>query len=77
MHRFGQVFYDADGSGHGRYGVADDKGAVLVLRPDGHLGTACGLDEGHVVSAYLARFMAARKSSRPMDQPRGLNCEED
>ena len=74
--RFGQVFYDVDESGHERYGVADDEGAVLVLRPDGHLGTACGLDEGHVVSAYLSRFMAARKSRGPTDQPKGFNCEE-
>lgn len=60
-HPFCQIFYDADGSAHERYGIAHDKGAVLTIRPDGVVGTACVLNEGHLVSAFFAKFMAADK----------------
>ena len=59
--RHGQILYDAGGAAHERYGVDEDKGAVLVLRPDGLLGTACGLDEGPMLSSYFRRLMKAQK----------------
>ena len=58
--RYGQILYDVDKSAHERYGIAEDKGAVLTLRPDGLLGTACALDEGREVSAYFARFLTIK-----------------
>ena len=57
---YGQILYDVDKSAHERYGIAEDKGAVLVVRPDGLLGTACALDEGREVSAYFARFLTIK-----------------
>ena len=63
--RYGQILYDVDESAHERYGIAEDKGAVLILRPDGLLGTACALDEGQEVSAYFARFLTIKGRGNP------------
>lgn len=71
-HRFGQVFYDAVGSAHERYGIAHDKGAVLIIRPDGVVGTACGLSEGHLVSAYFAKFIATEKEESSVNEFNGV-----
>lgn len=73
-HRFGQVFYDADGSAHERYGVAHDKGAILIVRPDGLLGTAFGLNEGHLASAYFAKFTTARKEKSVVNGSNGVSA---
>ncbi|KAL8815846.1 MAG: hypothetical protein Q9223_005056, partial [Gallowayella weberi] len=43
---FGTIVYDIDGSAHGRYGINVEKGAVVVVRPDGVVGTVAGLGEG-------------------------------
>ena len=59
--RLGSAFYDVDGSAHERYGVPSGEGQVIVLRPDGTIGTACGLDGGVELSAYFAKFMKAKK----------------
>ena len=67
----GQVFYDTDGSGHRHYGVPDDKGAILILRPDGLLGTACALDEGQVVSTYFAKFLTIEKRGGSVSKSNG------
>ncbi|OAG01826.1 3-propionate hydroxylase [Paraphaeosphaeria sporulosa] len=50
----GRVFYDGDHSAHERYGVRADKGAVLVLRPDGWVGTVAELGSGG--KAALERY---------------------
>ena len=71
IRRVGQVFYDADKSAHERYGVTDERGAVLILRPDGLLGTACGLDEGQLASAYFARFVTSKNYHMVSDQRNG------
>ncbi|KAI4687431.1 hypothetical protein J4E81_008282 [Alternaria sp. BMP 2799] len=57
----GRVFYDADCSAHMRYGVAAEKGAVVVLRPDGWVGTVVELDgnAGSKLERYFARFLLA------------------
>lgn len=64
---FGQGYYDIDGSAHERYGVDIIKGAVLVLRPDATIGTACGLDEGSKISAYFANFLKVEKKTKAVD----------
>lgn len=58
---FGRVFYDADCSAHMRYGVATENGAVLVLRPDGWVGTVVELDEnaGQNLERYFGMFLTA------------------
>ena len=65
---FGQAFYDVDGSAHERYGVEIDKGSVVVVRPDGTIGTACGLDQGSRISAYFAEFVRVGKKLELVEQ---------
>ena len=57
----GNAFYDVDGSAHKRYGILTEKGAVIVLRPDGMIGTVCNLVDGNEASRYFAQFVIARK----------------
>ncbi|KAL8952763.1 MAG: hypothetical protein Q9222_001348 [Ikaeria aurantiellina] len=54
---FGTKVYDPDGSAHERYGVAVDKGALLVLRPDGTVGTAMRLEDGDMLREYFHGFL--------------------
>ncbi|KAF1966417.1 FAD/NAD(P)-binding domain-containing protein [Bimuria novae-zelandiae CBS 107.79] len=56
---FGRVFYDADHSAHERYGVRPDNGAILVLRPDGWVGTVIelGLGGKAALEKYFQRFL--------------------
>jgi phenol 2-monooxygenase len=56
---FGSVFYDADHSAHQRYGVSASRGAVLVLRPDGWVGTVTELGAGGKVALerYFQRIL--------------------
>lgn len=36
-----------------KYGVAIDSGAVVVVRPDGYVGTICALGDGEGLKRYL------------------------
>jgi phenol 2-monooxygenase len=58
---FGRVFYDEDHSAHLRYGIATKKGAVVVLRPDGWVGTIAELggNTGEKLKRYFSRFLLA------------------
>lgn len=58
---FGNAFYDVDGLAHERYGIPVSKGAVVIARPDGTIGTLCALEDGASVSRYFERFMAVEK----------------
>ena len=60
---FGNAFYDVDGLAHERYGVPISKGAVVVTRPDGTIGTVCAFGNGASLSRYFERFMAVKKRS--------------
>jgi phenol 2-monooxygenase len=51
----GHLYFDFDGSAHSRYGVSLSSGAVVVIRPDGIIGYATGLDGGDGVAAYLTK----------------------
>lgn len=42
---------------HERYGISRSAGAVIVVRPDGYVGTIVPLDELAVLDAYFAGFM--------------------
>ncbi|KAF2734884.1 FAD/NAD(P)-binding domain-containing protein [Polyplosphaeria fusca] len=63
---FGRVFYDQTQCAHERYGVNTGTGAVLVLRPDGWVGTVVGLGKGgpgelmHYFSTFLRIGSTAR-----------------
>jgi phenol 2-monooxygenase len=58
---FGRVFYDENFTAHLRYGIATEKGAVVVLRPDGWVGTVVKLDgnAGEKLERYFGRFLNA------------------
>jgi phenol 2-monooxygenase len=64
----GRVFYDNDHSAHERYGVKADKGAILVLRPDGWVGTVSELGSGGKVALekYFQRFLVGDSSQVPI-----------
>ncbi|KAJ4289839.1 hypothetical protein N0V90_011171 [Kalmusia sp. IMI 367209] len=66
---FGRVFYDGDHSAHDRYGVSADKGAVLVLRPDGWVGTVAELSaQGRLaLERYFQRFLVSILGNRTTD----------
>ncbi len=56
---FSSVYYDTDRSAHKRYGVDVKIGAVLVLRPDGIVGTSAELSArgDSDVTEYLQRII--------------------
>jgi len=60
---FGEVFYDLEGAAHERYGIADDKGAIFILRPDGTIGIICELGDGETMATYFKRFVIDEKDS--------------
>ena len=55
--RFGRACYDVDGAAYERYGVKEEVGLVVVVRPDGHVGMACGLEEGERLRGYFDGFV--------------------
>jgi phenol 2-monooxygenase len=42
---------------HERYGISRDAGALVVVRPDGYVGTIAPLDELAALDAYFVGFM--------------------
>ncbi|KGO37803.1 Monooxygenase, FAD-binding [Penicillium expansum] len=56
---FGTVYMDDKRRAHSRYGINLRYGALLVLRPDGHLGFAAELSVAglEAVKAYLSKFL--------------------
>jgi phenol 2-monooxygenase len=53
---FGKVFFDREKTAHERYGVDLQKGSIVVLRPDGWIGTVLRL--GGEAVADLERYFA-------------------
>lgn len=51
--RFGQAYWDRDGTAHVRYGISEHSGAVVVLRPDGYFAFATTLDRGEKLGKYF------------------------
>lgn len=68
---FGNAFYDVDGLAHERYGVPISKGAVVIARPDGTIGTVCSLEDGKSLSRYFERFVTAEKRTDRESQKHG------
>lgn len=50
----GKLYFDLESLAHNRYGVYDDHGAVVILRPDGIIAFAAGLDELDKIEEYFA-----------------------
>lgn len=45
------------GGGFAAYGIDPNVGAVVVVRPDGYVGTVASLDHVEAVDEYFAGFM--------------------
>ncbi|KAL8786883.1 MAG: hypothetical protein Q9213_002514 [Squamulea squamosa] len=61
---FGTIVYDGDGSAHQRYGILISEGAVVVLRPDGTVGTVVGLGDGESLGRYFRGFLKYQQHNR-------------
>lgn len=57
----GKVFFDSQHAAHARYGVDVGSGAIVVLRPDGWIGTMISLEPAAVqeLEQYFGRIMVA------------------
>lgn len=60
---FGDAYYDTDNAAHSKYGVSVGRGAIVVLRPDGILGTAADLDDWESIVKYFSAFMIAQTTT--------------
>ena len=47
------------GSGYEKYGIDAQKGAIVIVRPDGYVGTVAPYEHFADVEAYFAGFMSA------------------
>jgi len=56
MKPFGDTYYDPTNMAHGKFGIEADKGGILVLRPDGLLGSAGPL-EGLWLKEYFSHVL--------------------
>lgn len=59
----GRAYYDPLRQCHENYGIDSLTGGVVVLRPDGHVGTIChlGPTTNEALASYFARFMVQRR----------------
>ncbi|KAB2578100.1 Aromatic hydroxylase fmpF [Lasiodiplodia theobromae] len=53
---FGKMFIDPGFEAHGRYGIPQETGAIVVVRPDTVLGFAADFGNVHEVDKYFAGF---------------------
>jgi phenol 2-monooxygenase (NADPH) len=58
MEPWGDVYYDPSHSAYDKHGVNIALGAVIVVRPDGIVGFACGLDSGEDLREYFERIFS-------------------
>lgn len=63
MPSFGRTYYDSGLEAHHAYGVDPQRGAIVVFRPDGYIGTVIPLDEPHLVRDYFGRFLIPSRSA--------------
>jgi phenol 2-monooxygenase len=70
IERFGNAYYDYDGSAHARYGISEDTGAAVILRPDGYFAFATMLDRGEEVGEYFERIL---KLTGPRAEANGVH----
>jgi phenol 2-monooxygenase len=64
MKPFGDMYYDPGNEAHGKFGVEADKGAVLVLRPDGLVGSVGGIEGGWVREYFGGLLEGMKEASR-------------
>ena len=49
--------YGRSGGGYAKYGIDDGVGAIVVVRPDGYVGTVAPLDGIDFLNSYFAAFL--------------------
>ena len=45
------------GGGYAKYGIDENVGAIVVVRPDGYVGTIATLDNVDFLNSYFAAFL--------------------
>lgn len=70
LERFGNAYYDYDGTAHARYGISENTGAVVILRPDGYFAFATTLDREEEVGEY---FEGILNLTRPRAEANGVH----
>ena len=53
----GRFFFDRDGTCHSEYGVDSKSGAIIVIRPDGIISFAAGLNKTNKIKEYFTRYI--------------------
>ncbi|KAK7740635.1 hypothetical protein SLS62_011047 [Diatrype stigma] len=61
MRPFGDAYYDSTSSAHDRFGVNMKKGSVVILRPDGLVGSAGPVD-GPWIRSYFSKVLTLQTS---------------
>ena len=62
-HNYKKVYVDepsyhrGDGKAYEYYGISKEEGAVVVVRPDQHVGLVCSLEDTDVLDEYFERFL--------------------
>lgn len=67
--RFGNIWYDQDGSCHNIYGLSAERGGVVVLRPDGICSFATPLTEGRYLEEYFGSFLVNKDGTNSCTEP--------
>ncbi|KAM0788923.1 hypothetical protein ACM66B_003001 [Microbotryomycetes sp. NB124-2] len=57
----GMPYFDTSEMAHDVYGIDPTRGAVVVFRPDGHVGTVVAVSDVHKLGDYFARFLHEKK----------------
>ena len=45
------------GGGYAKYGIDEHAGAIIVVRPDGYVGTVAPLDGVNFLNSYFSLFL--------------------
>lgn len=53
------MFGRVGGQGYESYGIDAEKGAVVVVRPDGYVGVVAPFENLQIINEYFASFMKA------------------
>ncbi|KAJ7577551.1 FAD binding domain-containing protein [Mycena floridula] len=71
----GKALLDDSGSLFQIYGVDEHQGAIVVVRPDGHVSFVTKLDGGEELSAYLEPLVATSRVNRSIQPELTLETE--
>ena len=51
------MYARSGGGGYERYGIDPEKGAVVVVRPDGYVGNVVSLENVEEITRYFSAFL--------------------